>query len=319
MKQLSLLDERVAAAPIDQALASLASKIPRGIHLGTSSWSFVGWQGLVYERTPNLDSARLARAGLEAYAQHPLFRTVGIDRGFYAPIPEAELRAYAAAVPEEFRFLVKAPAAITDAAHRDARGAPTSVSETFLDAALAVDTFVGPIGVALGAKAGPLVFQFSPLATFASPERVIDALERFLLELPRGPLYAVEVRDPELIGRRLLDALTRAGARYVVSIHARMPPASVQIRFAGALPPGPFVARWNLLAGHSYETAKRSFAPFDRLVIEDPTTRSDLSDAVLEAVRVQQPAFVVANNKAEGSAPLTLRKLAESVLMRHVT
>ena len=54
-------------------------------------------------------------------------------------------------------------------------------------------------------------------------------------------------------------------------------------------------------------------------MIEDPTTRSDLSDAVLEAVRVQQPAFVVANNKAEGSAPLTLRKLAESVLMRHVT
>lgn len=328
MKQLSLLGEgaspvtsdgdrdrgRVAPAAVDEALRDLASKIPASVHLGTSSWSFPGWQGIVYERAPNLAATELARSGLAAYAQHPLFRTVGIDRSFYAPIPDAELRAYAAAVPEDFRFLVKAPAVITDAARRDGRGAPMSVSETFLDAALAVDTFVGPVTATLGDKAGPLVFQLSPLASFAAPERVIDALERFLLALPRGPTYGVEVRDPELVGRRLLEALSRAGARYVVSIHARMPPASVQVRFAGALPPGPFIARWNLLAEHSYESAKASFAPFDRLVVEDPATRGHLADAVLEAVRTRQPAFVVANNKAEGSAPLTLRKLAENMV-----
>jgi uncharacterized protein YecE (DUF72 family) len=319
MKQLSLLGapppsepaERVLPAPADPALLALAARVPDGVHFGTSSWSFPGWSGIVYDGAPT--AAALARTGLGAYGRHPLFRTVGVDRGFYAPIPDAELRAYAESVPPGFRFVIKAPAAVTDAAARDARGGPIAIRETFLDAALAIDSFIGPVTEILAEKAGPLVFQISPLASFASPERVIDALEQFLSALPRGPIYGVEVRDPELVGRRLLDALTRTGARYVVGVHARMPPAAVQIRFEGALPAGPFVARWSLLEAHSYESAKARFAPFDRLVVEDPVTRAALAGAVVAAARRGQPSFVVANNKAEGSAPLTLRKLAETV------
>ena len=57
---------------------------------------------------------RLAREGLAAYAAWPLFRTVSLDRTFYAPLDAAGFARYAAAVPEDFRFVVKAPAAITD-------------------------------------------------------------------------------------------------------------------------------------------------------------------------------------------------------------
>lgn len=324
MKQLSLLgggspaattdDDAVglAAAAQSPAMRALGARLPAAIHLGTSSWSFPGWAGLVYDRAAKV--ATLARAGLGAYSAHPLFRTVSIDRGFYAPIPEAELALYRDSAPLPFKFLVKAPSAVTDAAKRDAKGSPFDVSDSFLDVALAVDTFVGPVTRVLGASAGPLVFQISPLASFASPERVIDALQRFLSDLPKGPLYALEVRDPELIGRRLLDALTSTGARYVVSVHARMPPASVQVRFQNALPPGPLVARWNLVAGQTYESAKASFAPFDRLVVEDFDTRAALASAAIDAVRTHQPAFVVANNKAEGSAPLTIEKLARAIV-----
>ena len=38
---------------------------------------------------------RLSRQGLPAYAAHPLLRTVGIDRTFYAPMAEADFRRYA--------------------------------------------------------------------------------------------------------------------------------------------------------------------------------------------------------------------------------
>jgi uncharacterized protein YecE (DUF72 family) len=33
-----------------------------------------------------MTTRRLARTGLRAYAQHPLLRSVGIDRTYYAPI-----------------------------------------------------------------------------------------------------------------------------------------------------------------------------------------------------------------------------------------
>ena len=46
------------------------------------------------------------------------------------------------------------------------------------------------------------------------------------------------------------------------------------------------------------------------LVDEDPEGRAQVAALVLEAALANQGAFVIANNKAEGSAPLTLRKLS---------
>src|SRR5258706_12832907 len=63
----------------------LAAKLPLKLRMGTSSWSFPGWHGLVYAQRST--EKELAREGLREYARHPLFRTVGIDRGHYAPIP----------------------------------------------------------------------------------------------------------------------------------------------------------------------------------------------------------------------------------------
>src|SRR5262249_40602829 len=101
----------VGAAATDAGLRQLAERMPPGIHLGTSSWSFPGWAGIVYDRPAS--SLQLARHGLAAYAQHPLLRAVGIDRTYYAPLSVAEFSRYADVVPAAFRFLVKAHEACT--------------------------------------------------------------------------------------------------------------------------------------------------------------------------------------------------------------
>ena len=95
---------QVLPATPSAAAITAAQALPAAIHLGTSSWSFSGWDGLVYSAA--YAEAKLARDGLNAYAQHPLFRTVGIDRTFYAPIAEQDYGRYAAQVPEHFRFMV---------------------------------------------------------------------------------------------------------------------------------------------------------------------------------------------------------------------
>ena len=136
--------------------------LPAGLHLGTSSWSFPGWKGIVYQGAHA--EAALSRHGLAAYAGHRLLKTVSIDRTFYAAIDAAAYRHYAMQVPDGFRFLVKAPAAVADAALRGEDGRVLGENAAFLDPALAFDIFIGPCIEGLAGKAGPLVFQIPPMA-----------------------------------------------------------------------------------------------------------------------------------------------------------
>jgi uncharacterized protein YecE (DUF72 family) len=300
---------------------------PAGVYLGTSSWSFPGWQGLVWQGRHTAPS--LSRDGLPAYGALGLFRTVGIDRNFYSPMSADEFAAYALQVPADFRFLVKAPALVTDAVVRAEDGSGRAPNRWFLDADIALDRFIGPAIEGLGQRAGPLVFQFSPAprAMLADPVAWIERLGLFLEMLPRevrglAPLYAVELRNPEFLTPRLMRMLRAQGVRYVIGLHDRMPGIERQVNAVRVLddcaegdyvPAGPLIVRWNLKPGLKYEEAKEHYFPFNRLVDEDPDTRRLLAALTRAASRNGQPAFIIANNKAEGSAPLTLLKLAEAI------
>ena len=84
MSQLSLFDDAdgVDPAAVEDEVRALGVALPARIHLGTSSWSFPGWTGLVYALRNGKPATEqvLARHGLAAYARHPLFRTVKIGR-----------------------------------------------------------------------------------------------------------------------------------------------------------------------------------------------------------------------------------------------
>ncbi len=294
----------------DPATLRIAAKLPLSVRLGTSSWAFSGWAGTVYGRA--LPERVLSKEGLATYVRHPLLRTVGIDRTFYAPIGEDDYRHYAAQVPEGFRFLVKAPQSITAPWLFESH----ERSPHFLDSRAARDLFVDPCVRGLGRAAGPLVFQFPPLGRAAIRDTggFAERLARFLQGLPKGPLYAVELRDRELLVPGTMRALAASGTRLCLSVHARMPPVAVQAAAATSLGPGPLVIRWNLHAGFAYEEAKARYAPFDRLVDEDPATRAAIAGLVRECAAGGHDAWVIANNKAEGSAPLTLERLAAAIV-----
>jgi uncharacterized protein YecE (DUF72 family) len=315
--QLSLFgsspDRKAAVGPatVSETIAALAARLPADLRLGTSSWYFPGWDGIVYDRKVSEQTA--AREGLFAYARHPMLRTVGIDRSFYKPLTAGQFAEYATQTKEDFRFLVKAPAEITNSFLRGPKGVVRS--EHLLDPSFAADHFIRPAVKGLGDRCGVLLFQFSPLgkSITAEPDRFANQLYRFLHALPQGPLYAVEVRDPALLVERFFKALDAGNARYCIGVHARMPSAAKQIELARTMSPGPFVARWNLHGGFVYEQAKSRYAPFDKLVDEDPVTREALATACVDVLAHQQQAIVIINNKAEGSAPLSIFKLAERI------
>lgn len=311
--------EPVGPAEPSEEVRALGEQLPSGLYLGTSSWTFPGWKGLVYNReaTP----ARLSREGLAAYAQHPVLRTVGVDRTFYAPIPAATFTEYATQVPPGFRFLVKAHEACTlarwpvHARYGDVRGQP---NERFLDAAYARDLVVAPFVEGLGEKAGPLVFQLPPqdVEDLGGVGPFVERLHAFLAALPRGPLYAVEVRNEALLTPAFSQALADVGASPVIAAWKNLPPVGRQAARLHVLQAPALVVRWMLAPNLDYEEARRRYYPFDRLVDEDVPTREAIAGLCVAALHAQRPVFVTLNNKVEGSAPLSAVRLAQRVVAR---
>ncbi|MCB9664216.1 MAG: DUF72 domain-containing protein [Alphaproteobacteria bacterium] len=296
---------RPAELPAD--LHALGRRLPPTLRLGTSSWTFPGWSGLVWAGEPTPEA--LAREGLTAYARHPLLRTVGIDRTWYAPMDVQGFAAYAAQVPEDFRFLVKLPSACTTPRLPD--GAP---NPRFLDAAWAADHGVAPAVEGLGARLGPILVQLPPLAPdeHGPPEPFVARLGRFLEALP-PVLRAVEVRSRGLYVRGYADALRAAGAVHCVNVFPGMPTVATQARVAAAVGGPAVVARWMLHPALRYAEAKAAFAPFHAIGRPHPEARDGLAELLATAARDGRPAWVIANNKAEGSAPRSLEGLARAV------
>ena len=325
----------IGAAPPSEELVRLGRHLPEQVYLGTSSWAFAGWEGLVYQT--HYTETRLARQGLTAYSQHPLLRAVGVDRGYYHAPDTAEWERTARDVPPRFRFVVKAPAAVTDALNRGSRSAgspPATANPRFLDVAFATERFVMPVLEGLKEKAGPLVLQFAPLPSELTRDAhaLIERIADFVSKLPRThagmqPIYAVELRNPELLTPRFVNRMREAGTRLCIGVHARMPPVARQasaLRTMDArtspdgawLLAGPLVVRWSLHAGFGYEQARARYAPFNRLLDPDLVTRGSLVHLIRVAVRSGQSAYVIVNNKAEGCAPLSCVELARSLADR---
>ncbi|MBS0417600.1 MAG: DUF72 domain-containing protein [Proteobacteria bacterium] len=277
--------------------------------MGTSSLSFPGWAGIVYAEQYRV--AVLARHGLRAYAQHPLLNALNVDSTFYRPPDVVLLTQQAEQVPEDFRFVVKAYTGLTTAPDTP-RARQRGIEPVFLDCAFAQRAVIQPLMTALGAKLGAVLLQFSPLGLRFTrrPRTFVAQLGEFLSALPRGPVYAVELRDPEILGPGYEAALAASGAVHCSTVHSRMPAVDTQVHEGSA---GPLIIRWMLQAGDDYASAGARFAPFNRILAPDKLSRSRIAGLVRQGLSAGRDVYVLAANNAEGSAPLTLQELAMHV------
>jgi len=292
--------------------AALAARLPPVVRLGTSSWSFPGWKGLVWSRRTT--TAVLAREGLSEYARHPLFRTVGIDRGFYAPIPGADLARYSEQLPPGFPCCAKAPEAVMAPVRTNPRGEPERrANPDFLNAERFVDEMVGPFLEVFRDHAGPFILQMppAPRELAPTPSAFAEKLDGFLAALPRSARYAVELRDPELVTPDYVRVLASRGAAHVYNYVTAMPMPEEQEK-AVRLETAPFaVVRLLLAPGTRYNDRREEFSPFDKLVAPDAEMRRQVAALARRGASLGRDVFVLVNNKAEGCSPLTIRALAE--------
>lgn len=318
--QLALFDTSPVEEPDEYAVqlrrtheeaASIAARLPPGVFFGTSSWSFPGWRGIVYSKQTT--QASLAREGLREYATHPLLTTVGVDRSYYAPMPVDDLRRYAEQLPVAFRCCFKAPAAVT-AMSLGTPGRQTPNAD-FLSVSRLVDDLLRPCDLAFAQHTGPIVLEFPPFPRGVRVD-VLDfqrRLDRFLGELPSGFEYAVELRDTRLLTPAYREMLARRGVAHTFNYWSAMPTPGEQ---ASVVPPEDSsftVVRLLLRPGTWYDDQRERFQPFDRLVEPDTSMRTDVVAIARRVVNRGRRVFVLVNNKAEGSSPLTVTALARAL------
>ena len=181
------------------------------LRIGTCSWKYPSWQGLVYA----------GPAGPDALAEYArVYNTVEVDQWFWSlfdadtpqlPLP-AEAEGYRCTVPDDFRFTVKVPNSITLTHHyAKAKGEALRPNPHFLSQELFAE-FLASLAP-LGETLGPLIFQFEYLnrQKMSGQAEFQERLGEFAARLPAGRQYALEIRNPNYLDKGYFDFLREAG------------------------------------------------------------------------------------------------------------
>ncbi len=159
------------------------------VHVGTSGWQYDHWRGPFYP--DDLPKSRW----LEHYAGR--LASVEINRTFYSLPDRAVLEGWAASVPGDFVFAVKASRYLSHMKKlKDPSGPVARLIET---------------ARGLGAKLGPVLVQLPPRWR-ADPAR----LDAFLDVVPDDIRVAVETRDPSWFSDRVYRVLTDHDAAFCI-------------------------------------------------------------------------------------------------------
>ncbi len=298
-----------------------AHKLSRLLHLGTSTWAFPGWKGIVYKREYR-SKKQFMQESLAEYATIPWFRTVCIDNLFYNPPKREVLEMYASQTPATFQWVSKVWERITIIKYpKHARyGSNAGADNPDL---FNLDLFKDAVLRAYDSndvqqRTGPFVFQFAPFSRSVMPyERFIDGLADFLSRLPRGFMYAVEVRNPEILTPDYFAALREARVTHCFNQWNTMISLREQMKRAaesGGLTADFYVARLLTPPRISYEAAEKLFEPYDRVQQVNREMRRDIVRLARRALTTGKKAFVTANNKAEGNSAITMLSIAQLIL-----
>jgi len=299
--------------------ASLARKLnelsSQGIRIGTSSWKYEGWLDQIYTRDRyktrgRFSNARFEQECLAEYAE--VFPIVCGDFSFYQFPAESYWAKLFGSAPAQLQFALKVPEEITVRQfpiHARYGARAGFDNESFLNFEL-LDQALLKLLDPYRARVPLLIFEFGRF-----PKQLVDEfvplLDPFLARLPDHFHYAVEVRNPEVLGPEYFGCLRDNGVAHVFNAWTRMPEIGLQMEIPEAYTASFTVARALLRKGRAYEEAVSSFAPYTSTQDPNPETRTALRSLIKRAREKRQPSYLFVNNRLEGNAPLTIEAVIE--------
>ncbi len=306
-------------AALKQKAAALAE---RGVFIGTSSWKYPGWRGMLYDEAryayrEKFAETRFQKECLAEYAE--VFKTVCVDAAYYAFPDRRYLDGLISQVPSDFLFAFKVTDEITIKKFTKLprfgvrAGKP---NENFLNAEAFTSAFIAPCEP-FKQKIGLLIFEFSHFypSEFARGRDFVDALDPFLEKIPPGWPYGVEIRNKHFLHPDYFAVLRQHGVAHVFNSWSDMPSVSEQMALPNSFTnPNLSGARFLLKPGRKYQAAVDLFSPYDR--VKETNEEARTAGAKLIKARAglgpERKTFIYVNNRLEGNALVTIDAMLQT-------
>jgi uncharacterized protein YecE (DUF72 family) len=252
------------------------------ILLGTSSFTAAGWEGSFYPK------GMRSTDYLAFYAEH--FHTVEVDSTFYACPTARTVTNWAARTPEGFIFSVKVPQTITH-------------EKVLLNCDAEVKEFLDTMSI-LGAKLGPVVFQFPFFDKWKIKDRheFTDRLIPFLKKLPADRRFAIEIRNKKWLDAEFANLLRNHKIALVLQDRSWMP-GPTELEF------DPITADWTYIRWlGDRKGIEQQTTTWDKIVVDRTTELTSWVDYCYQIKNRGVMIYAYANNHYAGHAPATIEQ-----------
>jgi uncharacterized protein YecE (DUF72 family) len=282
------------------------------LRLGTCSWKYDTWVGLVYSGSKSKDY-------LSEYSKK--FNTVEIDQWFWSLFPPAKVvlpnkslvEEYKNSVPEDFLFTIKVPNSITlTHFYKNSKEDELRANPFFLSADLFKE-FLNSI-TPLKNQIGCLIFQFEYLnkQKMKSLSEFQFIFAEFCKQLDKKiPPIGIEIRNPNYLNEKYFSFLAELKIVPVFLEGYYMPPITeVYNKFKKHINQ---LAVIRLHGPDRKGIEKIANDNWNQIYINRDREISSIVKMIKELQNNEVDLFVNVNNHFEGSAPLTIEKIKKLI------
>ena len=277
------------------------------LRIGTCSWKYDSWKGLIYPDDPNINY-------LAEYSNH--YNTVEVDQWFWSlfgvkkvKLPEYhDVEAYNKSVGDDFKFSVKIPNSITlthfykKNKNEDLKPNPHFLSEDLTNEFLKT---LDP----MKDKLGPLMFQFEYLnkQKMKSQQDFQFQFGDYVDKLNRDYQWGVEIRNPNYLNDSFFSFLNDYNlipvflqGYYMPSILEIIPKCFEYLKDAVVI---------RLHGPDRKGIEEKSSGNWNERIEPKDDELSSLVELIVKLLERDIDLYLNVNNHYEGSAPLTINRI----------
>lgn len=278
------------------------------IRIGTCSWKYDSWRGIVYSNAENINYLR-------EYSEK--FDTVEVDQWFWSLFPPNKIvlpqkqavQEYKSSVPNDFKFTIKVPNSITltrfynknknDELKKNPYFLSNQIFNDFLESIKAIKEQVGC-----------LMFQFEYLNKNKMPSinHFMEAFRVFHSNLPKKiPDIAVEIRNPNYLNKNYFEFLNSINVFHVF-LQGYYMPSIIEVYHKYK----DYIKDLTVIRLHGedrQQIEKLSAGNWNKILIDRKAELNQIADLVKELNSKNVEVYLNINNHYEGSAPLTIQRI----------
>jgi uncharacterized protein YecE (DUF72 family) len=277
------------------------------IRLGTCSWKYDSWRGLVYR-----DQAK--KNYLLEYGK--MYDTVEIDQWFWSLFGKNDVilplshvvHEYTQSVPDNFKFTIKVPNSLTlTHFYRKVKTNPLEINPYFLSTDL-FSAFLNSLKP-MHSKIGLLMFQFEYLnkQKMASQSEFIDKFAKFIKLCNPEYTYGIEIRNPGYLNKTYFEFLNHHNIGHVFLQGYFMPDIVNVYQKNRAM-----IKTVSAIRLHGPDRSgieEKSKGNWSKIYEPKDDELSGITKIIQDIHSKNLDVYVNVNNHYEGSAPLTIEKI----------